>query len=73
MAIRQTATTIECKLCGNTDPDKFSVVTGGYKPTRFAGRRAEEPGSIVLHGARCLVCAKLTAQDGLYNETMKDG
>lgn len=71
--VRHTATTIECVVCGNTDPNKFSLITSGHVATRFAGKPAEEPGGIVLNGYRCLVCAKLSAQDGLYNETMRDG
>jgi hypothetical protein len=55
-AIRRTATTIECGICGNKDPERFATVTGGFVRTRFQGRRAEESGSIVLSGARCLIC-----------------
>lgn len=58
--IRQTATTIECLKCGNKDPEKFATVITDYRPTRFPGRPAEEPGSMVLSGARCLVCAELS-------------
>jgi hypothetical protein len=54
--VRQTATTLECKVCGNTDPDKFSVITSGFRATRWPGHRAEELGGMVLDGARCLVC-----------------
>lgn len=54
--VRSTATTLECTRCGNTDPDKFSIITSGYRATRFPGKRGEEPGGMVLDGARCLVC-----------------
>lgn len=60
--VRHTATTIECVICGNTDPNKFSVITGGYRATRFQGKPAKEPGGMVLNGSRCLVCARLTGR-----------